>query len=176
MKLNCNMAKSDIHAVSSSKKFGGDPSDYIEIHEMMDSSKSFLADNRHRTVFHHTAGIYYMQKMFGIDFGAIEELKRKYNLPDQFLNDLIDLFKRNRLQGVHIMNSEGRKVHVRDVAEQHVLEDFRNKFIPSLNDYLSNMNLQMWMDNAMGSPQSKLEQSESDVRKTSINKGTLNID
>ena len=38
------------------------------------------------------------------------------------------------------------------------------------------MNLQMWMDNAMGSPQSKLEQSESDIRKTSINKGTLNID
>lgn len=170
------MAKSDIHAVSSSKKFGGDPSDYIEIHEMMDSSKSFLADNRHRTVFHHTAGIYYMQKIFGIDFGAIEELKKKYNLPDEFTNDLIDLFKRNRAQGVHVKNSEGKKVHVRDIAEQHVLEDFRNKFIPSLNDYLSNMNLQMWMDNAMGSPQSKLEQSESDTSKTSINKGTLNID
>jgi hypothetical protein len=170
------MSKSDIHALSSSKKFGGDPSDYIEIHEMMDSSKSFLADNRHRTVFHHTAGVYYMQKMFGIDFGAIEELKRKYNLPDQFLNDLIDLFKRNRLQGVHIMNSEGRKVHVRDVAEQHVLEDFRNKFIPSLNDYLSNMKLQMWMDNAMGTPQSKLNQYETDSLNKKITKGTLNID
>ena len=170
------MSKSDVHALSSSKNFGGQPSDYIEIHEMMDSSKAFLADNRHRTVFHHTAGIYYMQKMFGIDFDAIEALKLKYNLPDEFIEDMIQIFKRNRLQGVHILNSNGKKVHVRDIAEQHVMEDFRNRFIPSLNDYLSNMSLQMWMDNAMGSPQSKLDQSESDVRKTSISKGTLNID
>lgn len=170
------MAKSDIHALSSSKKFGGDPTDYIEIHEMMDSSKSFLSDNRHRSVFHHTAGIYYMQKMFGIDFGAIDELKRKYNLPDEFINDVINLFKRNRLQGVHIMNSEGKKIHVRDIAEQHVLEDFRNKFIPSLNDYLLNMNLQMWMDNAMGTPHSKLQQREIDTPEKIITKGTLNID
>jgi hypothetical protein len=170
------MAKSDIHAVSSSKKFGGDPSDYIEVHEMIDSSKSFLADNRHRTIFHHTAGIYYMQKMFGIDFSAIDQLKKKYNLPEEFTNDMIDLFKRNRAQGVHIINSEGKKIHIRDIAEQHILEDFRNKFIPSLNDYLSNMKLQMWMDNAMGTPQSKLNQYEADSLNKKITKGTLNID
>jgi len=167
------MAKSDIHALSSTKNFGGEPSDYIEIHEMMDSSKAFLADNRHRTVFHHTAGIYYMQKMFGIDFDSINKLRQKYDLPDTFVEDIISLLKNNRAQGVHIMNSEGKKVHVRDIAEQHILEDFRNRFIPSLNDYLSNMTLQMWMDNAMGGLNNS---SKNDENKTEINKRSMKID
>lgn len=143
------MAKSDLHARSSVKKFGGKESDYIEIHEMIDSSKAFQADNRHRAIFHHAAGVYYMQKMFGIDFDAVEELREKYNLPQEFVHDLVQLIKTNRAQGVHLLNSDGKKVHVRDVAEQHVLEDFRGKFIPSMNDYLSCMSLKTWMNNAL---------------------------
>lgn len=34
------MSKSDKHAESSAKKYGGKAADYIEIHELMDSSKS----------------------------------------------------------------------------------------------------------------------------------------
>ena len=135
------MSKSDIHASNTAKKFGGTISDYIEIHEMIDSSKAYLGDNRHRSIFHHTAGTYYMQKMFGVDFDAIERLKNKYNLDDEFVSDLIQLFKLNRSQGVHILNSENKKIHVRDIAEQHILEDFRGKFIPNVSDYLSNMTL-----------------------------------
>ena len=41
------MAKSDKHAESSAKQYGGSSEDYLEIHEMMDSSKSAHADNRH---------------------------------------------------------------------------------------------------------------------------------
>ena len=92
------MAKSDIHAQSSADKFGGTPSDYIEIHEMIDSSKAFHSDNRHRCVFHHTAGTYYMQKMFGVDVHEIRKLRTKYNLNEEFEKDLMKLFKHNRAQ------------------------------------------------------------------------------
>jgi hypothetical protein len=151
------MSKSDVHARSSVKKFGGTESDYIEIHEMIDSSKAFHSDNRHRTVFHHTAGIYYMQKMFGVDFDSVNRLRTKYNLPQEFITDFLLLLKTNRSQGVHLLNSDGRKVHIRDVAEQHVLEDFRGKFIPSLNDYLTCMNLMTWMNNAISSINTNME-------------------
>lgn len=56
----------------------------------------------------------------------------------------------NRLQGIHILNSENKKIHVRDIAEQHILEDFRGKFLPTINDYLNNMSLKGWMNNALG--------------------------
>lgn len=158
------MSKSDIHANQSVKKFGGSFSDYIEIHEMIDSSKAFWGDNRHRAIFHHSAGIYYIQKMFGIDFDSVEKLMKKYQLDEGFLRDFIDLMKTNRNQGVHILNSEGKKVHVRDIAEQHVLEDFRYKFIPAPGDYLSQMQLKPWMNNGMAnipSPENKAGESSS---------------
>jgi len=50
------------HAKSSAEKFGGEASDYIEIHKIMDSSKLFLADWRHRSVLHNTFGIYLMEE------------------------------------------------------------------------------------------------------------------
>jgi hypothetical protein len=144
------MSKSDIHANNSVKKFGGRSTDYIEIHEMIDSSKAYCADNRHRFLFHHSAGAYYIQKMFGIDFDEIERIKVKYNLPEDFLEDILTLFKTNRSKGVQILNSDNEKIHVRDIVEQHILEDFRGKFIPTINDYINNMNLKNWMNNALG--------------------------
>ena len=45
--------------------------------------------------------------------------------------------------GRTLTNSDGREVHVRDVAEQHVLEDLG--FIPSLSDWLKEMPAQPWM-------------------------------
>ena len=64
------MAKSDKHAESSAKQYGGNAEDYLEIHEMMDSSKSAHADNRHRVIFHSAFGAYLIQKMFGMDFAC----------------------------------------------------------------------------------------------------------
>ena len=163
------MSKSDIHALNTVKKFGGTTSDYIEIHEMIDSSKAYLGDNRHRSIFHHTAGTYYMQKMFGVDFDAIERIKNKYKLDDDFVSELLQLFRTNRQQGVHILNSENKRIHVRDIAEQHILEDFRGKFMPNVSDYLSNMTLKPWMDNALTSINPKEE-------KNLAIKGIINID
>lgn len=45
--------------------------------------------------------------------------------------------------GRFITNSDGKDVFVRDIAEQHVLEDLG--FIPSLSDWLKDMQPQPWM-------------------------------
>jgi len=154
------MAKADIHAESSAKRFGGVGGDYLEIHEFIDSSKAFLGDNRHRALFHSTAGVYYIQKVFGVDFKALRELMEEYSLPERFIVDFLALLSHNRAHGVHWMNSAGKTVHVRSIAEQHILEDFRNKFIPTLQDYMSNMKLLPWMDNAIGPLRATGEQKE----------------
>lgn len=57
-----------IHAKSSAKKWGGEPEDYLAIHDFMDSSKSALADVRHRAIFHSSFGIYIVEKLFGTYF------------------------------------------------------------------------------------------------------------
>lgn len=56
------------------------------------------------------------------------------------------IFLIEELFGRTLVNSEGREVHVRDVAEQHVLEDLG--WIPSLSDWLREMPPQPWMAGA----------------------------
>lgn len=107
-----------IHAQSSVKKFGGVISDYLELHNLMDSTKSIIGDNRHRAIFHSAFGIFLVEKILGIN----------------------------------ICNSDGKIVSVRDIAEQHILEDFHG-VIPTLQDFLENMTYEPWM-NGVGKPPS----------------------
>lgn len=53
------------HARSSARKWGGTPDDFIEIHEFIDSSKKLLGDVRHRSLYHHTEGVWLCQRIFG---------------------------------------------------------------------------------------------------------------
>jgi hypothetical protein len=59
------MANSYHHAVSSAKKWGGVPDDYIKIHDFFDASKESWADPRHRALRHHTQGIFECERTFG---------------------------------------------------------------------------------------------------------------
>lgn len=59
------MSKPYIHSQSSARRYGGVPEDYMKIHEYMDSSKSAVADVRHRAMFHSAFGIYIVQDVFG---------------------------------------------------------------------------------------------------------------
>lgn len=113
------MSKPYIHAVSSAKRWGGQPDDYLPIHDFMDSSKGAIADNRHRALTHNA----------------------------WFLSHVLE-----RVFGHNITNSNGRLVSVRDIGEQHVLEDFGGKFIPSAQDYLENIPYADWMQNGRGNP------------------------
>lgn len=117
------MAKPEVHARSSARKFGGKPEDYIEVHQLFDSSKGAFPDNRHRALTHNS---------WFIGPGGILE----------------------RVFGVTITNSEGREVSVRAIGEQHILEDFGNRFIPTVQDYLAHMDYLPWMNGGNGHPDS----------------------
>lgn len=129
------MSKPWVHAKNSARKFGGKPEDYIEIHNLMDSSKSCMADNRHRALTHNSWFI-----------GAGGPLERIF--------------------GNVIKNSSGKEVSVRDIGEQHILEDFGMKFIPTAQDYLQELEFKSWMNNGKESvPDSFKKIEKTKVRK-----------
>lgn len=130
------MSKPFIHAKSSARKYGGVPEDYLPIHNLMDSSKGAIPDNRHRALTHNS---------WFISAGGPLEL----------------------IFGVVIKNSDGKEVSVRDIGEQHILEDFGNRFIPTVQDYLAEMEYKLWMNNGAGEcPPSHKKIADKKVTKT----------
>lgn len=97
------------HSISSQKKWGGLVDDYLPIHNWFDETKAHYPDMRHRTLRHHSEGIFWCEEKFG----------------------------------TYITNSDGKMVPVRAIAEQHVKEDIG--WIPTIKDYLDNMNIVGWM-------------------------------
>jgi hypothetical protein len=53
------------HAKSCAGKWGGEPEDYLAIHEFIDSSKQVIGDVRHRSLYHHTMGVFLCERIFG---------------------------------------------------------------------------------------------------------------
>lgn len=54
------------HAMSSAKKWGGIPEDYLQVHEWFDETKAHFADFRHRALRHHSEGIFLCEAIFGV--------------------------------------------------------------------------------------------------------------
>jgi len=54
-----------LHAKSSVRKWGGEPEDYVMIHDYMDYSKAFWPDVRHRIAMHHSLGCWMVEDRFG---------------------------------------------------------------------------------------------------------------
>lgn len=102
-----------IHAKVSVKQYGGKVEDYLPIHEFIDSSKSSVADIRHRAMLHSAWGIYIVEKVFGTYF----------------------------------KNSDGKDISVRDIAEDHVMQDLG--CIPSMEKWLSGMPIEEWMSGTL---------------------------
>ncbi len=107
------MATSYIHAQASARKFGGKPEDYIKIHEFIDSSKKSFGDVRHRAMFHHTQGPWICQEVFG-----------------HYIEITLD-------------SGKIKKVMVREIAENHIVEDLG--CIPSPADWYNCMDCKVWM-------------------------------
>lgn len=97
------------HSLSSTKKFGGKPDDYVAIHSWFDESKAYHPDVRHRAVRHHTEGIFLCEKIFGMT----------------------------------ITNSDGKKIPTRYIGEQHVKEDLGR--VPSVTEWLKGIPMEPWM-------------------------------
>jgi hypothetical protein len=62
------------------------------------------------------------------------------------LHSAFGIFLLERVFGITITNSEGKKVSVRDLGEDHVLEDLG--FIPTMERWLKNMPIEGWMGGA----------------------------
>ncbi len=127
------MSKPYIHAKSSARRFGGKPEDYEEIHNLMDSSKASFPLNSHRCLTHQSWFI-----------SVILERIKFHNSAPCTPDNRFPL----------IINSDGKEVSVRDIGEQHILEDFKGRFIPTVADYLNNLEFQPWMQNGDGVPPS----------------------
>jgi hypothetical protein len=78
------------------------------------------------------------------------------------------IFLCERIFGTYIVNSDGRKVQVRDIGEQHVLEDFGNRFIPSAQDYLQEIHMVDWMNNGKGVPPSYARVATHPLKRTQL--------
>jgi hypothetical protein len=107
------MSNSYFHAKSSARRWGGAPEDYLKIHELIDGSKRAFGDVRHRALMHNTWGVWMCQEVFG----PVIEVQKESG-------------------GV-------KEVAVREVAEQHILEDLG--YIPTVGDWLDLMPIQVWM-------------------------------
>jgi hypothetical protein len=108
------MAKPLVHSRSSARKWGGVPDDYLALHDLMDSSKEALGDNRHRALTHHA----------------------------QFA------FTAEQILGHTVTNSAGREIHIRDLVEQHCLEDMGG-VVPCAHDWLRHLPRSGWMHNGL---------------------------
>jgi hypothetical protein len=68
--LKPDMAHPWHHALSSAKRFGGNPEDYLEIHQWFDQTKAHMPDVRHRAVLHSSFGIFLCEQVFGVTITA----------------------------------------------------------------------------------------------------------
>lgn len=118
------MAKPIVHSANSARRYGGKPEDYWPVHQLLDSSKAAMPDNRHRTLTHNS--------------WFIMEVLEKIHMPE------------HNWFGPVLINSDGRKVSVRQLGEDHILEDYRGQFIPTADDYLQELDLKSWMNNGAG--------------------------
>ena len=134
------MANPIIHSESSMKKFKGstdeDFKQFMAIHEKMDCSKAWIADNRHRVLTHT---MFWIKEVMIPIFGSFIEI-------------------------------EGKKVSVKDICEQHILEDYKMKFIPTPQDFIQEMEFKDWMQNGKGvCPSAKKLYPESNKDNSKIN-------
>lgn len=59
------------------------------------------------------------------------------------LHNSFGIFICEKVYGTYITNSDGNKVQVRDIAEEHVKEDLG--FIPTVEHWVKNMRIETWM-------------------------------
>lgn len=115
------MATEIFHARSSARRWGGQPTDYLTVHEWFDESKNSFVDFRHRALRHHAEGIALCEQLFGSH---------------------VELHDEN---GALLLDSKGapKIVPVRWIGEQHVREDLGR--IPQASEWLKQIVPLNWM-------------------------------
>lgn len=62
------------------------------------------------------------------------------------LHNAFGIFILEKVFGTYITNSDGKMVSVRDIGEDHVMDDLG--FIPTVENWLENLPLESWMSGA----------------------------
>ena len=105
------------HAVSSARRYGGEPDSYLHVHEWFDATKGWLPDFRHRAIRHHSEGIAQAVELF----------------PPIKIHVLVNGERKEKV------------IPIRWVAEQHVIEDLGH--IPTAADWLRGLTtVEPWMN------------------------------
>lgn len=93
----------------------------------------------------------------------------KAHFPDMrhraILHSSFGIFLCEERFGTFIVNEQGKRVQVRDIAEHHVIEDMG--FIPTVQDYLKDMPFYDWLG---GKPKKKLKLKLDELDKPIHNK------
>lgn len=113
-----DMSKPWDHAVSSAKMFGGQPEDYLKIHEKMDCSKGEIGDLRHRALTHHP---FFIRECIIPLFGST------IKLPNGTVVSVMNVCEQHLIED---FNDRGSS----------------SGFIPVASDYLSHMTFEPWMN------------------------------
>ena len=143
------------HAVSSAKKWGGTPDEYLRIHAWFDESKAHHADFRHRALRHHSEGIFLMESIFG---PTLTINTRRFTLnpvgegPDEFfeiyderaINEMpVSTWNDPEVAVAELTRLNAKQIPTRWIGEQHVTEDLGH--IPAATDWLKHIQAQPWM-------------------------------
>jgi hypothetical protein len=120
------------HAVSSARKWGGVPEDYIAVHEWFDETKAWMPDFRHRAIRHHSEGVFECMGAFGTTI--------KISAGKQHTAETCP----GRPCGSECDHFEPKLIPVRWIGEQHVKEDLGH--IPTAADWLRRLSAEPWMN------------------------------
>lgn len=55
-----------VHSKSSARKWGGEPLEYMHIHQWFDATKAWIGHSKHRMFRHHSEGIFECEVVFGM--------------------------------------------------------------------------------------------------------------
>ena len=83
------------------------------------------------------------------DYQAIHDWldQTKSHFPDMrhraLLHSSFGIYLCEQMFGINITNSDGKLISVRDIAEQHVIDDMGR--IPTVQDYLQDMPMYDWL-------------------------------
>jgi len=77
--------------------------------------------------------------------------------------------------GFYLVNSNGKKVSTRQIAEEHVLEDFGGQFIPTAQDFIENMEIMPWMNSGLSGKPNSVKKLKGSMKGLKISSKNIEI-
>lgn len=116
-------------------------------------------------------------KRFGCEIDDIIKIHEWFDQTKAYMPDMrhrcithtsLGIFLCTQVFGEYIIAKNSKRISTRDIGESHYLVDYNNKWIPTLQDFLVNMEFQEWMQGKGNGPPSyqKIHQKNVNLVKT----------